>query len=88
MSKCSRESYNDAFTFLCTQSLLLALLQMLLNLQTRKNVSESQTGIELATCRAQNNGRSPDNDRPKMPLDWSHFYLTGHFDRPHLYAFR
>ena len=49
MSKCSRESYNDAFTFLCTQSLLLASLQMLLNLQTRKNVSESQTGIELAT---------------------------------------
>ena len=38
--------------------------------------------------RAQNNGRSPDNDRPKMPLDWSLFYLTGHFDRPHLYAFR
>ena len=49
MSKCSREGYNDAFTFLSTQSLLLALLQMLLNLQTRKNVSESQTGIELAT---------------------------------------
>ena len=22
------------------------------------------------------------------PLDWSLFYLTGHFDRPHLYAFR
>ena len=38
--------------------------------------------------RTQNNGRSPDNDRPKMPLDWSLFYLTGHFDRPHLYAFR
>ena len=39
-------------------------------------------------ARAQNNGRSPDNDRPKMPLDWSLFYLTGHFDRPHLYTFR
>ena len=38
--------------------------------------------------RAQNNGRSPDNDRPKMPLDWSLFYLTGRFNRPHLYAFR
>ena len=42
----------------------------------------------LSFFRAQNNGRSPDNDRPKMPLDWSLFYLTGHFDRPHLYAFR
>ena len=35
--------------------------------------------------RAQNNGRSTDNDRPKMPLDRSLFYLTGHFDRPHFH---
>ena len=32
--------------------------------------------------RAQNSGRSPDNDRPRMPLDLSLLYLTGHFDRP------
>jgi hypothetical protein len=38
-------------------------------------------------CRAQNNGRSTDNDRPKM-LDRSLFYLTGHFDRPHFHAFQ
>ena len=29
--------------------------------------------------RAQNNGRSPDNDQAKMPLDRSVFYLTGQF---------
>ena len=44
--------------------------------------------VYLYFVRAQNNGRSPDNDRPKMPLDRSLFYLTGQFDRPHLYAFR
>ena len=32
-----------------------------------------------------NNGRSTDNDRPKMPLERSLFYLTGHFD--HFHAF-
>ena len=40
------------------------------------------------TPRAQNNGRSTDNERPKMPLDRSLFYLTGHFDRPHFHGFQ
>ena len=44
--------------------------------------------VTVMYIRAQNNGRSPDNGRPKMPLDWSLFYLNGHFDRPQLYAFR
>jgi hypothetical protein len=53
-----------------------------------------KTGITLLqellvnACRTQNNGRSTDNDRPKMPLDWSLFYLTGHFDQPHFHAFQ
>jgi hypothetical protein len=38
---------------------------------TAGNVSQA---LEL---RAQNNGRSTDNDRPKMPLDRSLYYLTG-----------
>jgi hypothetical protein len=37
--------------------------------------------FSIEEVRAQNNGRSTDNDWPKMPLDRSLFYLTGHFDR-------
>ena len=41
--------------------------------------------LHFIRIRAQNNGRSTENDRPKMLVDRSHFYLTGHFDRPHFY---
>ena len=35
--------------------------------------------VNFIHFRAQNNGRSTDNERPKMPFDPSLFYLTGHF---------
>ena len=71
-------------------NLRVIMKQRLALLGGRGNHGSSATGQPPApvTVRAQNNGRSPDDHRPKMPLDWSLFYLTGHFDRPHLYAFR
>ncbi|XP_028408480.1 uncharacterized protein LOC114531038 isoform X1 [Dendronephthya gigantea] len=38
--------------------------------------------------RAQNNGRSTDNDRPRMLVDRSLSYYAGHFDRPSFHVFR
>jgi hypothetical protein len=37
------------------------------------------------TARAQNNGRSTDNDRPKMPLDRSLFHLTAVILTSHIF---
>jgi hypothetical protein len=54
------------------------------------NYAENQNFHILTNTifKAQNNGRSTDINRQKMPLDRSLFYLTGHFDRPHCHAFQ
>jgi hypothetical protein len=46
-----------------------------------------ESNLRPLEYRAQYNGRSTDNDRPKLPLDRSLFHLTGHFDRPHFHTF-